>query len=286
MQIACDTHVHCYNFSELGQQLDFAQSNFAKYAPSADARILFYTDGYVDRTWLKLNELIGSGLESNSAKNGSWVFALSQDMGLIEAVREQDGSVIYIAPARQLNTAGKLEMILLGCDEEIGDKWPANQLIRVYGDKYVPLMPWGVGKWLGKRGRVLIDLINHSSKPFILGDNGGRPFFWPVPHFRFMDALEAQEQVEKSEGDQGQNKPHKWVKNRLATMNGSDPLPVSGEICRTASYGILFDMEKGKEISLKNILLQMKETDFEFQNYGKLMGLFPFIIKRIKMLLR
>jgi len=278
MQIACDTHTHCYKFSELGQQLSFAETNFAKYVPNADAKVLFFTDGYVDRTWLKLNELIGG----DSAQQGDWLFTLSKETELIEAVRGYDGAVIYIAPARQLNTAGKLEMILLGCAEEIGDKWPANQLIRIYGDKYVPLMPWGVGKWLGKRGRVLIDLINHSSKPFLLGDNGGRPFFWPVPHFRFMGAIKAR----KVGVDQVKNNPHKWVKNCLPILNGSDPLPVSGEICRTASYGIVFNLTDDKELSLKNILLQLKEPEFEFQNYGKLMGLFPFIIKRIKMLLR
>jgi len=99
-----------------------------------------------------------------------------------------------------------------------------------------------------------------------------------VPHFRFISAIQGVKKGEKTS--------HKWIKKALPVLNGSDPLPVSGEISRTASYGILFDLKGDKEFSLKNILLQMKETDFEFQNYGKLMGLFPFIIKRIKMLLR
>ena len=58
MRIACDTHVHCYQFELLPELLDSAMANLDKYVPDADAKVLFFTDGFIDRTWLKLQELI------------------------------------------------------------------------------------------------------------------------------------------------------------------------------------------------------------------------------------
>lgn len=269
MKIACDTHVHCYDFNRLSQQLDFAVKNFDRYATDADARVLFFTDGFVDRTWLRLQELINK----QSAKQGQWQFSYEREVGLIVAQRD-DGETIYIAPARQVNTAGRLEILLLGCQEELDDRQPANQLINKYSDDYVLILPWGVGKWLGKRGRLLVDLINHSSKSFYLGDNGGRPFFWPVPHFRLLRQL------------QSNQKSQNPLKKSLPVINGSDPLPINGEIARTASYGVKFNLTGSKKIALKNILVTMKSDQVEFENYGRLMGLLSFVFGRIKMLLR
>ena len=269
IHIACDTHVHCYDFENLPLLLDSAVKNLRHFVSNADAQLLFFTDGYVDRTWLKLQELLKS-----TAKAGDWSFAYNDSTQFIEALKDDGEYKMLLAPARQVNTAGRLEMLLLGCDEELEDKQPANELIDKYGEKYVLVSPWGVGKWLGKRGRVLVDIINHSQKPFALGDNGGRPFFWPVPHFRFLRQFQSSKN--------GQNP----LKRHLPILNGSDPLPIRGEISRTASYGVIFDLLETKEISLKNILLAMKSDQTQFENYGQLMGVFPFVLGRIKMLLR
>jgi hypothetical protein len=262
MQVACDTHVHCYQFDSLPQLLDHAIDNFARLTPQAQTHILFFTDGFVDRTWLKLQDLIAS-----SGQSGEWTMKLNKQSGFVEASKSD--KLIYLAPARQVNTAGRLEMLLLGCDKELEDKQPANDLIDQYADDYVLISPWGVGKWLGKRGRVLIDLINYSSKPFFLGDNGGRPFFWPVPHFKFMNLLL-------------KGKKTKWVKKALPVFNGSDPLPVSGEISRVGSYGVTFDFED--DLSLSNVLSFLKAGNVS--NFGSPLSLFGFVVGRVKMILR
>lgn len=264
LQIACDTHVHCYQFELLPELLDSAMQNFSKYTPAADAKILFFTDGFIDRTWLKLQELI-----QTEAVAGPWNFSLNNDSGLVEA--EKQGDILYLAPARQVNTAGRLEMLLLGCDHDLEDKQPANDLINEYGEKYVLVSPWGVGKWLGKRGKVLIDIMNHAKKPFALGDNGGRPFFWPVPHFNLLHKLR------KGEGQT-------MLKQNLPIINGSDPLPVSGDYNRAGSYGVTFQSDQA--LTLKNVLESLKSTSSELANFGKPMGLIQFVQSRIKMAMR
>lgn len=267
LQIACDTHVHCYQFEQLPALLDSAVNNFAKYTSNADAKVLFFTDGFIDRTWQKLNDLI-----ENEAKSGQWSFSMNKDTGFVEAMNAEN--ILYLAPARQVNTAGRLEMLLLGCHQELEDKQPANDLIEKYGDQYVLISPWGVGKWLGKRGRVLVDIINHAKKPFALGDNGGRPFFWPVPHFNVLKKLYKDEKSEQT----------KLIKQAIPIINGSDPLPVAGDFVRAGSYGVKFDLEK--ELNVQNVLARLKSKHGAIQNYGKPMGLIQFIICRFKMALR
>lgn len=270
MHVACDTHVHCYQFEQLPELLDQAIENFIRLVPQAQSYVLFFTDGLVDRTWLKLQDLIKVNEKVNAKSNAKakqWSFRLNEQSGFVEASNAD--KLIYLAPARQVNTAGRLEMLLLGCDQELEDKQAANELIKQYADDYVLISPWGVGKWLGKRGRVLVDLINHSSKPFFLGDNGGRPFFWPVPHFKFMKAV--------SEGKKTQ-----WVKKALPVFNGSDPLPISGEIARVGSYGVTFELKSS--LSLSEVLETLKNDPV--QNFGKPIGLFSFFIARLKMMLR
>ena len=264
LQIACDTHVHCYQFEQLPALLDSAVKNFEKYTPNAEAKVLFFTDGFIDRAWQKLNKLIES-----EAKSGDWMFSMNQETSFIEAVKAEE--IVYLAPARQVNTAGRLEMLLLGCDQELEDKQPANDLIEQYGEQYVLISPWGVGKWLGTRGRVLIDIINHAKNPFALGDNGGRPFFWPVPHFNMLKKI--------LKGGQ-----KNIIKQAVPMFNGSDPLPVAGDYVRAGSYGVKLSLDEA--LSLPNLLKALKNAELKTENFGKPMGLIQFMICRIKMALR
>jgi len=267
IHIACDTHVHCYDFENLPSLLDSAVKNLRHFVPNADAQLLFFTDGYVDRTWLKLQELLKS-----TAKAGDWSFAFNEETQFIEAQKDDGVYKVLLAPARQVNTAGRLEMLLLGCDEELEDKQPANELIDKYGEKYVLVSPWGVGKWLGKRGRVLVDIINHSQKPFALGDNGGRPFFWPVPHFNIIKKMLL-----------GQKEEYGGIKKTIPIINGSDPLPVSAEFSRVGSYGVEFEVI---ELSLESVLNELRSKPQNAKNFGKPLGIFAFAKARFKMLTR
>ena len=51
MYIACDTHVHCYQFDKIAELLDQAVGNFSQFTPQATHRVLFFTDGNTDKTW-------------------------------------------------------------------------------------------------------------------------------------------------------------------------------------------------------------------------------------------
>jgi hypothetical protein len=75
-------------------------------------------------------------------------------------------------------------------------------------------VPWGAGKWLGRRGRVLSDLLESIDDPGVfLGDNGGRPSGWRPRHFAAA------------------------ARRGVRLLPGSDPLPFPGEHRSLAATG-------------------------------------------------
>ena len=251
MYIACDTHVHCYQFDQIAELLDQAMSNFSRLTPKATHRVLFFTDGNIDKTWINLHALIKQG-----GVSADWQFVFNTHSGFVEA--KKDGNVIYLAPARQINSAERLEFLLLGCDEDVQDGTPATEIIEKNASDYAVISPWGVGKWLGKRGKIMSDLIAKQTGWF-LGDNGGRPAVW----IGIKQCQQARQQG-------------------MAIFNGSDPLPIDGELQRVAAYGIYCETTLG-EFCLKDLLNSLRKQPSQWKNFGQALGIIPFIKGRVAM---
>jgi hypothetical protein len=78
----------------------------------------------------------------------------------------------------------------------------------------VPVVPWGVGIWLGRRGALIRQIIAEPPCRFLLGDNGGRPWFFREPRL--------------------------LVEGRrcgFATVCGTDPFPFAWDRHRVGSFG-------------------------------------------------
>lgn len=245
MKILCDTHVHCYRFEEFGDLCDAAIVNFEKQGKS-DAKVLFFTDGQTDKTWSRLQQELASGFY----KTGGWTLTYLSEATLIQASKDQE--LLYLAPARQINSVNKLEYLLLGCDQALPEGMPDEDILDQFGGQYAVICPWSFGKWLGARGKLISDLAQRKPERFSLGDNGGRPWLWAwVPQFR---------------------------NERSQVINGSDPLPLLGEIKRVGSYGIQFDLQ-GSELNLGNLVKTIKAS--QHKNFGSQLGLLKFISLQI-----
>ena len=246
MKVLCDTHVHCYQFEQLSKLLDCALSNFAKQG-LADARVLFFTDGERDKTWPQLLPLAEAGHELHG-----WTLQLAGDTGFISA--KNASNELLLAPARQVNSANRIEFLLLGCDENIAQGLHEEDLATQYGSRFAVICPWGVGKWLGARGKLMNELIQKHADKLILGDNGGRPTLWSrVPQF---------------------------TQSERRVLNGSDPLPIDGELERIAAFGVSLEIQTDR-LTLSGLLEALKSGDHK--NYGKGMSLRRFIASQIAM---
>lgn len=254
MRIYCDSHVHCYDFSTFDRLLDAAYQNLSRQAELdnqtqrsqlATTFLLFFTDGRTDKTWPKIQDRLKHAQTLNK-----WSLDNDQQSGLVTA--KQGNRHLLLAPARQVISAEKLEFLLLGCESDISDGAPASSLINEH-QQFAVICPWGVGKWLGARGKLVSKLAKQFKANLILGDNGSRPSVWFfVPQFK---------------------------QNNNTVINGSDPLPIDGELSRVGQFGVRFDMQNDT-LDLASLVAQIKSPQVKKHNFGQLMGLIAFILTR------
>jgi hypothetical protein len=135
-------------------------------------------------------------------------------------LRHADGDLIIVVSGRQIVTAERLEVLSIGTATTIPDGQPIHAVLRsVMRDDAVAVLPWGAGKWWGRRGRVITELIEaRRDLHFHLGDNGGRTRWLPGPSL-FQTADE----------------------RGIPVLGGSDPLPLPGQVTRAGSYGFVLD---------------------------------------------
>ncbi len=250
MQIFCDTHVHCYQFEQLPNLLDAALDNFVAQGAIDAIKVLFFTDGEVDRTWRRLLPLV----QSQEGKLDDWSLRFSSKTQFIHA--ERNGQELLLAPARQINSKHRLEFLLLGCDHDCEAAPNEKAIIDQYFERYAIVCPWGFGKWLGARGKLLSQLTREQGNRLLLGDNGGRPRLWAwVPQF----------------STSATNK-----------INGSDPLPIDGELSRVANFGVVLEFDDSiGSLTLDGLVRLIKRG--EHKNYGQNLGLMAFLKAQIAM---
>ena len=208
-----DAHVHIYGCFQPTEVLDSAAANFKRAAvswpqdgPSAGMLLLSESAGH---HWFAEQAAAGG------AELGGWRLSLLAEESVTLAARRGD-EMLYIVAGRQLVSEEGLEVLALMSSAQLPDGLPLRRLLEeVAAAGAVAVIPWAVGKWLGRRGRLLTALLEDAAAPaFYLGDNGGRPLFWRNPgHFR------------------------RAARAGIPVLPGSDPLPLPGEATRVGSYG-------------------------------------------------
>jgi len=213
-----DSHVHVHRCFDEGVFFDSALANVR----ALDGE----RGGGLDRIGcLLLTESAGedvfSGLRSRvRAGEGDWQFRPTEEACSLIACREGEGSLVVVA-GRQIVSAEQVEVLALGTTAMLPDGRPlAQTLVAVRAAGALPALPWGFGKWLGRRGRLVAQQIA-GARPgeLFLGDNGGRLALSPRP--RLFALAEAR---------------------GLAILPGSDPLPFAPEVAKVARYGFVLQV--------------------------------------------
>jgi len=253
-----DGHVHLHQCFDLSDFLASALDNFCAQGqqvevplPITGALLLAEVSG--------VNAFADLVKQQNTLNQqlSEWEICSTQENFSVWA-KHTDGHSILLTAGRQVVTAEGIEVLALITDATIeeGRSLPET-LTAVEQAQGLPVLPWGVGKWMGKRGKLVqAELQSAQYDHLFAGDNGGRPGFWTLPNFF-------------------QQRPQ---------IPGSDPLPLSGEASRAGSFGFVtkgkLDYNKPGE-SLKHIL---RQTQPFIQPYGK--SLSPFAFIKVQSLLR
>lgn len=203
MQIFADTHVHVYPRYDLSQ---FFASVFSSLGAGSAVPVLMLTE--------RFDCFFFQSLLAGSAALPAG-YSLAERGPNSARISGPDGRGVVVVAGRQIVTAERLELLVLGRDLVIKDKTPIVQAIGVANSAgALPVVPWSPGKWFGARGKIVDQLIS-SRRPAELAfsDSALRPQGWALPPL-----------LKKAEA------------KGFAVLAGSDPLPLAGEEKRAGGY--------------------------------------------------
>jgi len=173
MPIVVDTHVHVYPEYDAGRFLADTTARLQALSPGAMSSIC-------------LAERAGQHVYAEWAMAGK----VPETDLLIESIESRGGIVLrvetptgplHILPGRQIVTAERLEVLVLGRDLELADGTPADDLIHaILAAGGIPVLTWAFGKWWFGRSSMVSALIkNFAPERLWIGDTTMRPREWP-----------------------------------------------------------------------------------------------------------
>jgi hypothetical protein len=251
--IYIDAHVHLHDCFNLISFFNHAEKNIlntesCSIKPKNISCYLFLTEASNENYFEKIQETSADSFRNSLHKTNGWKFYPTSEPFSIIITNDTGFRIILIA-GQQLQTTEGLEVLAVAPKRKLVEGKPIEQMIsEVFGAEGIAIVPWGFGKWMGRRGTVLKGFIERSkSSLFFLGDNRGRPRFLPDP-ILFRHAKQ------------------KFIR----ILPGSDPLPFPSEVRRVGSFGLSFTGEISSEKPFGDLKQKITSPGFEFNTFGRL----------------
>lgn len=248
-----DSHVHFHPCYDLPAFLNGALRNFRK-AGQAGTGYLLLTESAGAHWFRRWRDGLSAG--------GGWRFERTLEEESLLAVNGMGERLVLVA-GRQIVARERLEVLALGKDLELPDGLPLPEVLeRVRESGALPVLPWGFGKWWGRRGAVVAETLGQDGELF-LGDNGGRLGVEPAL-FRQARRL------------------------GIRLLPGSDPLPFSRHEGLAGSYGFVLThaVDLDRPLSPASTLLRRIRASGQLRAFGRRAGLPRFLRDQVGMQLR
>lgn len=212
-RIAIDTHVHLYPGADAGRALTAGVDHLNAAQHGADRLALVLTETSRDNAFEDL-ALGRRGAEGWSCDR------VAKDPAALWASNASEGQTALLLAGRQIQTRERLEVLALVTTERFDDGMPIRTILaQLHAQRIPAVLPWGVGKWLGRRGdEVAAILASAGAHGLMLGDNAGRPRIWRTPS-QFAQAKRA----------------------GVPVLPGSDPLPLPGAEAGIGAFGCVLE---------------------------------------------
>jgi hypothetical protein len=197
----------------------------------------------------------------DAAALAPWTIVRTSDPSALEA--RYGARRLFIVAGRQVVAREGLEVLMLGTRAMVLDGGRLPELLSE-GARLGALrvIPWGAGKWLFGRGRLLTSIIatQRSDDGFFLGDGAGRPFFWSTPN-HFPEA----------------------ARRGIRVLPGTDPLPFPSQATRAGSFGFRLEGRLDLSRPAEGIKAALRDPASRMTPYGKLERALPFLRNQVAM---
>jgi hypothetical protein len=251
--ILVDAHVHIHECFDLSTFFNSAFENFRGQAERLGERksftaIMTLAEQSKMERFQDLRNYADKGHEIGSRTGDRWTLHHTDEDCSLFARSVYNNHGMFIIAGRQTVSAEDLELLTLCSAGSFKSGMPLRKLLReALVSGAVAVIPWGPGKWLGRRGALLKSILIDAEKPhFFLGDNSGRPVFWPRPSlFKLAES--------------------KGIRN----LPGSDPLPFSSECRRAGSFGFSVRGEISPKAPALDLRRIVHDPSAHIETYGR-----------------
>lgn len=212
-----DGHVHYHPCFGVGRFLEAALSNFRAARDEVGRQNALGCLMFTESSWSHYFRAFANGLIEREAPD--WGVETTDEECSLVAYKDGDERLLLVA-GRQIVTAERLEVLALATRDDYPDGLRIDEAVeRTVSSGAVTVLPWGFGKWTGKRGRMVRRILTSpSADEIFVGDNGGRPALGPHPAlFRLAEA------------------------RGVPILPGSDPLPLPAEVGKPGRYGFVLE---------------------------------------------
>jgi hypothetical protein len=257
-----DGHAHLYECYDVEQFLNGAAANFASAArtlglPSETIGCLMLAETATDEAFTALRS-------GRLALPSPWTLrTTAEDVSVILCWRGTPRLVVIAG--RQIVTEENLEVLALGCRRTFVERKSTDLTVAdVIAAEGIAVVPWGFGKWWGRRKAVVNRVVARSwAGRLFLGDNAGRPRLghWPQP---FAAA--------QSNGI--------WV------LPGTDTLPFRDQAARAGRYGVVLDIPFDISVPATRIRERLINSAVQPMTYGRLERLGTCVAVQLRMQFR
>lgn len=272
-----DAHVHihpCYepdellsnahaNLSRANHSLGMAESP-AESAPGEPAALfLLMTECFADDYFGALQAAAQGRENPKKIILRHWVITSTGEEGCVLASR--GSQQLFIVAGRQIACQEGLEVLVLGTTRRLPDGLPIRDVLTETASWEVPrVIPWGPGKWLFRRGRLLSELVREFRSPTLfLGDEGGRPVFWGYPqHF------------------------HRAASLGVRDLPGTDPLPFPHDVIKVGRMGFRVRIDLDRTRPAASLLGALQQQSTPLERFAILESPLRFVRNQIGMQLR
>ncbi|HEY8258895.1 MAG TPA: hypothetical protein VIG08_14650 [Gemmatimonadales bacterium] len=263
LSVLIDAHVHLHDCFSPATFLESARRNFESAAEQhgwpTPIGVLMLTESENADWFGRLTRLADGSAKASPL--GPWTITTTDDPNALDV--RHGSRRLFIVAGRQVVAREGLEVLTLGSRAMIPDGGSLTDIMaEARGNGALRVIPWGAGKWLFGRGRLLSGILatQSSNDGFFLGDGAGRPFFWSTPnHF--------------AEGE----------RRGIRVLPGTDPLPFPSQESRAGSFGFRLEGPVDLTRPAEGITTALRNPASRLAPFGRLERLLPFLRNQVAM---